>query len=165
MAAKLLKLPRPQLAELRQLVISFERLDPDAAGRMVAAIDRVDAVDEGWTFVMIAPEQNRDVVRWLQANSDRPMIAVAIWMELFTVLQRSTGEILASRDELAERADTSVRNVSRVMTQLEECGAIIKRRSGREVRYFMNPRVATKLPAAPRAAAQAKAPNLKLIEA
>lgn len=142
------------------MVISFSEDEPEAVNRLVAAIDGRDAADRGWTFVMIGPEQNASVVRWLRANSDRPLVALTLWSELFTALRSDTGEILLTREELAERVETSIANVSRVMTQLEEAGAISKRREGRGVRYFMNPRVGTHLAGARRAQAQAAAPKV-----
>jgi DNA-binding transcriptional ArsR family regulator len=163
MAAKLLKLPRRSLAELRQLVISFEDIDQDAAGRLVAAIDRCDAAYLGWTFVMLSPEQNRDVVRWLRQNSDRPLVAHELWAELFLHLNRQTGEVMATREELAAAIGSDARSVSRIIGQLEQRGAVIKRKEGRTVRYFLNPKVATHLPAGRREAAQAQAPELRLV--
>lgn len=163
MPARLYKLSRRNLAELRQMVISFEDVDPDAAQRLIAAIDRQKATDHGWTFVMIGPEQHAAVVRWLRSHSDRPLIAVGLWAELFTALDTRTGEILLTREEMGERSGTAPAGVSRVMTQLESIGAIIKRKEGRTVRYFMNPLVGTHLGNDQRVRAQAKAPALRLV--
>jgi len=49
------RLRAEQAAQLRQLVIDFEGLDTDAAGRIVAAIDRETAAGREWPFVMISP--------------------------------------------------------------------------------------------------------------
>jgi DNA-binding GntR family transcriptional regulator len=164
MPAKLLRLPQKRtLEQLRLLLTSHEELDPEAAARIVSAIDRQSAAFHGWTFVMIGPEQHAAVVRWLRQHSDRPLVAIGLWAELFTALDTRTGEILLTRDELAERIDSSTINVSRVMSQLESVGAIIKLRQGRAVRFFMNPRVGTHLPAEKRIRAQARAPELKLV--
>ena len=108
----------------------------NAADRMVNAGAQVD-LDETHVFTMSVLEQNRDVVQWLRTHSDRPMIAVVLWAELLTALERSTGEIQASRQQLADRVGTSARNVSRVMAQLKDFGIINKRHIGREAKYYL----------------------------
>src|SRR4051812_39922168 len=120
---------------------------------------------------MLSPEQNAAVMRWLRSNSRFPTMALALWGELFTALRRDTGEIVLTRDELAERVGTSADEVSRIMGELAGIGAIIVRRErvagmrgrGRAV-YLMNPNVATNLTGAARDKAQAAAPELRLVE-
>jgi hypothetical protein len=94
-----------------------------------------------------------------------------LWAELFTVLRRDTGQIMLSRDELAERLDSRLDDVSRVMRELASIGAVSTHRErvpgmrgpGRVV-YFMNPNVATNLSGGARDRAQAEAPKLRLVE-
>lgn len=162
------RLREDQAETLRQLVLNLEDVPARAAGEIVAAIDRQTASRSGWTFVMLGPEQNAAVVRWIMANSKRPMKAARVWAECFTVLRMDTGEIMLTRDELADRAAISPDEVSRIMGELETCGAIIRRiervpgMRGRGVaRYFMNPKVATHLSGGARDAAQEAAPALR----
>jgi Crp-like helix-turn-helix domain len=158
-------------AQLRQLVLEFNGLPERARGEIVAAIDRQTASTNPWPFLMISPEQNAAVGRWLGEHSSRPKIALVLWMELFTALRRDTGEIMLTRDELAERVGTHPDNVSRVMHELAGIGAIIVHREkvagvrgpGRAV-YLMNPNVGTHLTGAARDKAQAEAPRLQLVE-
>lgn len=118
---------------------------------------------------MLSPEQNAAVVHWLRQNSAQPMTAMVLWSECFRH-QGRTGEILATRDELAAAVGTTAREVSRIMTELESIGAIIRRREpmpgrrgpGRAV-YQMNPNVSTQLTGRVRDRAQSKAPTLTLI--
>jgi hypothetical protein len=120
---------------------------------------------------MLSPEQNAVVARWLRRHSRQPTLALALWSELFTALRRDTGEVMLTRDELAERVDTSAGEVSRVMHELAGIGAIIIHRErvpgmrgrGRAV-YLMNPNVATNLTGAARDRAQGEAPPLRLVE-
>jgi hypothetical protein len=157
-------------AELRQLVIEHPGLPERARGEIVATIDRETASEAGWTFVMLSPEQNAAVMRWLRQHSRLPMLALALWGELFTALRRDTGEIMLTREELAERVGTHPNHVSTVMHELADIGAITARREriaglrgpGRVV-YFMNPNVATNLAGAARDRAQAAAPALRLV--
>ncbi len=157
-------------AELRQLVIEYPALPERARGEIVAAIDRQTASEAGWTFVMISPEQNAEVMRWLRQNSRRPVLALSLWGELFTALRHDTGEIMLSREELAERVGASPRDVTRIMGELEEAGAVERRREkvpgmrgpGRAI-YLMNPRVGTHLAGGARDRAQAGAPVLAVV--
>jgi hypothetical protein len=165
------KLRTEQGAELRQLVLDYPDLPERLRGELVATIDRQTASEAGWPFVMIGPEQNAVVVRWLRQNSQRPVLALTLWGELFTALRRDTGEIMLTRDELADRVGASPGEVSRVMHELASIGALIIRREkvpgmrgrGRAV-YLMNPNVGTHLPEGARGRAQAEAPKLRLVE-
>ena len=49
------------------------------------------------------------------------------------------------------------------MGELEAIGAVYRRREGRGVRYFVNPRLGTHLAGAGRDRAQAEAPPLRLV--
>jgi len=161
------RLRADQAEHLRQLVLSFPGGLPDrAAGELVAAIDRHTASTNGWTFIMLSPVQNAAVVGWIKANSRRPIQAMLVWAECFTALRHDTAEIVLTREELAERTQTTPREISRIMSELEACGAISRRvvrvpgMRGRGVtRYYMNPNVATRLAGAARDAAQARAPR------
>jgi hypothetical protein len=178
MAAKIVRLrTKPDrmrtetAAELRQLVLEYPDLPERARGEIVAAIDRQTASEAGWTFVMLGPEQNAAVVRWLRQHSRYPTLAPAVWAELFTALRRDTGEIALTRDEIAERVGVDPDHVSRIMGELARVGAISIQRQrlagvrgpGRAV-YFMNPTVATTLTGAARDRAQEGARRLSLVE-
>jgi hypothetical protein len=160
-----------QAHALRQLVLDYPALPERARGEIVAAIDRQAAAENGWTFVMLSPSQNKAVQRWVLENSKRPRKATALWVELFDHLRRDTGEILLSRDELANLIDEHPDHVSEIMRELASIGAIIihreripgQRGPGRAV-YFMNPSVATNLTGAARDRAQAAAPRLQLVQ-
>jgi hypothetical protein len=158
------RLRTEQAAQLRQLVIEFEGLDGEAAGRIVAAIDRETAAQREWPFVMISPAQNDFVVEQLRERSARPRMAPALWAKLFLHLRLDTGEIVATRAELAEEVKVHPNHVSEVMRELERMQAIICRREGRRVRYFMNPLVGTGMTGVVRDKAQAEAPKLRLLD-
>lgn len=101
----------------------------------------------------------------LVEHSSRPLVAVRLWAMCFEHLRDDTGEILLSRDKIAEALHELPNNVSAIMGELEACDAIIRRRekvAGMRgpglVRYYMNPRVATHLAGAERDQAQETAP-------
>jgi len=156
--------------KLREMVAAYPGLPDRLRSELITQIDRRTASKNGWTFVMLSPAQNAAVVRWLRANSKRPLVAVALWAELFDNLRTDTGEITLSRDELAERVGETPDHVSSIMGELEGIGAISRRRqkvAGMRgpgmVRYFMNSRVATHLTGKARDEAQAAAPPLLVL--
>jgi len=154
-----------QALEMRQLLLDFaedHHLPEDALGRIVAAVDGETASERGWTFVMIGPRENRAVVRWLDHYSQRPRAATRLWAELFAALRYDTGEIMLTRDELADLVGVHPNHVSGIMAELEGIGAVSRRRAGRAVRYYMNPTIGTHLPGQARDAAQAAARQLEL---
>jgi hypothetical protein len=120
---------------------------------------------------MLSPEQNEAVVTWLLDHSNRPQQAVRLWVTLFRHLRRDTGEIMLTRDEMAEQINERPDKVSAIMGELERIGAISRRRekvAGMRgpgvVRYFMNPNVATHLTGKTRDQAQAAARKLEVVE-
>lgn len=163
------RLREEQATALRQLILAFPGLPERAVGAIIASVDRATAADQGWTFVMLSPAQNRAVVRWLLQHSSRPQRAVDLWSLLFEHLRRDTGEIMLTRDELAEMIDDLPNNVSAIMGELEGIGAISRRRErvvGMRgpgmVRYFMNPHVATHLAGKARDKVQKQAKPVQL---
>lgn len=164
------RLRADEATQLRQLLLGFEGIPERARGEIIAAIDRSTQSDSGWTFVMISPSQHAAVVAHLLDHSAAPKVAVRVWAICFTALRNDTGEIMLTREELAEQAGSQVTTISRIMTELEDVGAIIRRRervAGLKgpglVRYFMNPRVGTHATGAARDRAQAKAPALAIV--
>lgn len=158
------RLRAEQAAQLRQLVLEFEGLDADAAGRIVAAIDRETAARREWPFVMISPAQNAFVVEQLVAHSARPQMAARLWAKLFLYLRLDTGEIVASREELAAEVGAHPNHISAVMGELVRIRAVIREQEGRRVRWFLNPLVGTGMGSAARDKAQAVAPQLRALE-
>ena len=164
------RLRRDQGEALRQALLPF--IDDPAsslsvavvAGELLGLLDRRTASSRRWTFVMLSPDQNAAVVRFINTQAARPRVSSLLWAMCFQHLRMDTGEVMLSRDEFAVLLKVPGREVSRCMTELVAFGAISRRREGQRVRYFMNPRVATHLSGAGRDAAQAAAPILKLID-
>jgi len=95
---------------------------------------------------MISPAQNDAVIEWLYAHSKRPQVAVRVWSKLFTSLRPDTGEVMLTRQQMAERVGVDPGHVSRVMTELASINAVRREKRGREMRYFMSPYIATHIP-------------------
>jgi len=148
------RLQEDQADLLKQALLPFAEGDgamSDAVGRLYVQINRLTTPDPGTTepFVMIRPSQNLAVVRWLNANSKRPQKATEIWAILFDHLMPHTGQIMLTREEIAETVGIAADDVSKIMRELVDFGAIFTKRekvSGMRgpglVRYFMNKHVA-----------------------
>lgn len=165
------RLREDQAEQLREALLPFEQLWGAPVSELLGLVDRQTASRNRWTFVMLSPSQNAIVVNYLAKHSKRPIIAMQLWALFFEHLRTDTGEIMLRREEIAEKMGLDADNVSHIMTELVEFGAIIRRREkvgGLKgpgfVRYFMNPRVATHLSGKERDKAQDEAPLLRLIE-
>lgn len=158
------RLQQAKGAELRQLVLGYPGLEPEVVTRIVAVIDQHTAADRGWSFVMLSPMQNAAVVNAIMEGSARPKLTAKLWALLFTRMRIDTGEIAATRAELADALKTHPKHVSSSLSELEAMGAVIRHQEGRTVQWFMNPRVGTHLSGKAREDAQAAAPQLKLVE-
>jgi len=117
-----------------------------------------------WTFVMISPQQNRSVIQWIMNNSKRRNEAVQLWALLFENMHRETGQIMMTRLEIAKELNIQSYHVTRIMSELESIHAILKRKEGRGVIYYMNPNIANHYPQEIRNQKQKEAPTLKLID-
>ena len=168
MPAKLIRLHTPadrlrqdDAQQLRQLILAFGNCPARASREILHAIDLATASADGWTFLMINPQQNAAVVGWLARHSVRKGIAAHLWAEMLTATDRDTGEVLLSRDELANRVGTRPNGITDVLGELEAIGAISRRRErvpgmsgpGRVV-VMINSRVATRLAGRAREQAQ-----------
>ena len=148
------RLREDQAEQVRQALLPFfddPTFDKDALGRVIVTVNRITTPAPGTTepFVMIRPAQNRAVTLWLIKNSKRPMKAVDVWTLLFDHLFPHTGQIMLTREEIAEKVGIEADNVSRIMNELVKFGAIFAERekvAGMRgpglVRYYMNRHVA-----------------------
>jgi CRP-like cAMP-binding protein len=165
------RLRADQAERLRQALLPFEDELPEQVRDLRYQINRLTFSDRKWTFVMLSPEQNAAVVNWLVKQSARPLVAVRLWALCFEHLDKDTGEIRRTRDQIAESLGIGADHVSQIMSELVKAGAIIRHRvriAGMRgpgaVRYFMNPRVATHLENHARDIAQAAAPLLTMMD-
>jgi len=148
------RLRQEQGEQLRQMVLAFD-LPEQPVAEIVAAIDRQTAETFKWTFIMLSPSQNSAVVSWLADHSRRPIKALRLWARLFELMRHDTGEIVATRAQIADHVGITPRDVSEIMSELASINAVYRWREGRGVRYFMNANVATCLTGMRREQAQA----------
>ena len=134
------KATRDQAIALRELARDLDI--PDEARHILdnALFKITDKPSKRWTFVMINQQQFRFVA---QAISERPDAGktLMVWNCAMTYARMDTGEILASREQLAKDARTLPRHVSTAMGELVKIGALLRKRIGRHVIYSINPNV------------------------
>jgi hypothetical protein len=124
----------------------------DALGRF--------APPETWRFVMLNPDQQRLVLKAINAG-DKPALTMRVWLAAISHIRYDTGEIMAGRERLAEDAETAPDEVSRALSRLLEIGALLKIRRGR---YEINPHVGWAGSQTTRQAAARITPALRPVE-
>jgi len=153
---------RDQAEQVRQFMLDLD-IPADARAHVDNALYRIsEAPGRRWLFVMISPEQFRFVKKATQATT-RPDQTWAVFTLAITYLRMDTGEILASREKLAEDAGTLPRHVSTAMSDLVKIGAIVRHRRGRHVVYSVNPHVGWAGGEGARQEAAKDAPKLRLV--
>jgi len=154
------------LLELLTILERFPELNERKISSLLWEVKRKNKLSDPntWTFIMISPEQNRAVVDWLEEKSKRPLKALRLWALLFENVHRETGQIMLTRQEIADQIKIQAYHVTRIMTELESINAIIKKKDGRGVIYYMNPNVANHYPQEIREKAQKEVAKLKIID-
>jgi hypothetical protein len=92
---------------------------------------------ETWGFVMLNPEQQRLVLKAIN-NGPRPHATLKVWFAAISYIRYDTGEIMATRNRLADDAGLNPEHASRALARLYEIGALIRLSKGR---YAINPHV------------------------
>ncbi|MFL5338325.1 MAG: hypothetical protein ACJ8H8_35445 [Geminicoccaceae bacterium] len=154
------------LEALRDVLLSMagSSAPSEVVGQLVTVVERRLAAGRGWKFIMVEPVLYANVVAYLTRHSHRPLKAVELFARLFAVLPPDGNEVQATRAELARMIGIEPRTVSELMAELEAVGAVYRRKEGRGVRYFVNPKLGTHLSGGVRDKAQAEAPILRLVE-
>ena len=156
------RLNKEQADAFKQLAFEFKLSDD-----MCAEIDNViykmtEELGERWLFVKISPEQFRQVVKTIHGCS-KPATTLSVWTTAITYIRQDTGEILATRGQIAVDVNTAPQNVSMAMSELVKMGAIIRKRRGRRVVYFVNGAVTWNGSEGSRRSAAKEAPKLRLV--
>ena len=156
------QLLRQQADAFRQMAFAFDLPDD-----MRAEIDNVlykltEEPSERWPFVKISPEQFRYVTKAILSVRDSFQV-LRLWTAVITYVRIDTGEILATREQLATDVEMLPHNVSTAITALVKIGALVRHRRGRKVVYSINPTVGWNGGEGSRQAAVKEAPMLKLV--
>lgn len=125
------------ITEALQLVLELPlELQDRTRDDLVEALGKY-APPDSWGFVMLNPEQQRLVLKAINAGA-KPATTSRVWLACISRLNYGTGEVMASGQQLAEDADTTPQEVSRSLTRLAEIGALVRLKKGR---YAINPHV------------------------
>jgi hypothetical protein len=166
--AKVYKLPKHCRATVAKARLAREALDdidftPEARAILDNALYVItDNPGERAVFTMINNDQFRYVMKEIVKRPDAGK-TLMVWNAAVTYARQDTGEVLASREQLAQDTQTHPDHVSRAMTQLSNIGAILKEKRGRNVVYKVNPHVAWNGGEGARLAAAKNAPKLRLV--
>ena len=109
---------------------------------------------------MLQPDLNQAVIRHMTKRSKRPILAVNLWAMFLNNLRTDTGEILLTRQEMADQLEQLPCDISKVMSEFAKIKVIRREKKGGRVFYFLNPWVATHLTGEERDNAQDNAPIL-----
>jgi len=71
---------------------------------------------------------------------------------------------MISRLEIAKKISVHPNNISTIMSELVSINAILKKKDGRNIIYYMNPNVANHYPQEIREKSQKEAPKLSIID-
>jgi len=158
------RIKRAAAERLRQAIKDADvDLPKDAAAILDNALHSITHIPGARAvFTMITNDQFRYVSKEIQ-KCRNVATTYAVWNAAITYVRQDTGEILASREQLAKEADTLVCHVSTAMTDLEKIGAILKSKRGRNVVYLVNPHVAWNGGEGARVEACRTAPKLQLV--
>jgi hypothetical protein len=140
MAAKVRRL-RPKrhdrIAEALQLILELPvELEPAVRNKLTDTLSSYSP--KPWPYVMLSREQAREILRRISAG-ERPGVTASVWMAALSYAAYGTGEIEATRQELAKLLGTNEREVSRALSRLVELGALVRTGRGR---YMIHPSAA-----------------------
>ena len=156
------RLAREQADVFRQMAFDFD-LSDDARAEIDNALYRLtEEPGERWLFVKISPEQFRYVTRAIRGCRN-VATTLSVWTTAITHMRQDTGEILATREQLAADVNTLPCHVSTAMSELVKIGVIVRHRRGRKVVYSVNPTIGWNGGEGARQAAARKAPALRLM--
>ncbi|MBO6043590.1 MAG: hypothetical protein J6P47_03905 [Acetobacter sp.] len=159
------KLTPEQAQDLRDHLDEYRgRIPEDIFREILKKIEENTASQNLWEFIMSNPKLNYYVIDYMLTHSKRPNLAVRFWSLCWCYLRIDTGEIMLTRQEIADKLGILSCNVSRVISEFEKIGAIIRERKNGRAYYFVNAWVATHLTGEARDKAQNEAPLLPLIQ-
>ena len=129
------------IIEALQLVIDYGDhydLSQPTRDEIAGAVGRM-APPEKWGFVMLNPNQQRAVMRAIDATP-RPHTTLKVWNACISFIAYDRdGEVMASQSQIAEAADISVTNTSTALSRLVDIGVLTRVARGR---FKVNPYVA-----------------------
>lgn len=133
---------KAQLTELCRRLPGASAVLPE----LIAEIERETTQVERWSFWMINVHQHAEVLRLITEKASRQKLAVLVFADILQHLDRSTGAVLSTREEIAARIPARVNHVSTVLKELVTWNVLRKFQNGRQAVWMLNPNIATRLP-------------------
>ena len=97
------------------------------------------APPESWGFVMLNPDQQRTVIKAIK-DGPHPLSTFTVWASVISFIAYDrNGEIMASRNQIAEAAGVLPADATRALSRLVDIGVLTRIARGR---YQVNPYVA-----------------------
>lgn len=113
---------------------------------LVAEVDRETTQSDRWDFTMINPAQLAAATAHMRTKAKRLRVSLAVWEILVQNLDRATGAILLTRDEIALQCGKPINHVSAAMAELVAWNVLRKIQQGRQAVWLFNANIGTRLP-------------------
>jgi hypothetical protein len=108
---------------------------------------------------MVHPQRDFEVVQWIARNARRTPTSHLLWSLIKGHLHSGTNEVLLNRAQMMQATGASSAHLSEALSEFVRIDVIVRHKEGREVRWFLNPWVATHQSGAARDDAQRIAPQ------
>jgi hypothetical protein len=156
---QLVRLDQARAEQVRRSLLGDTGLPRDLVAEMIALIDRRTVSSNSWGFVMVHPQRDFEVVQWIIRHALRPSISHLLWAAIKGNLHTGTNEVLMNRAQMMEATGARSPHVSEALSEFVRIDVIVRHKEGREVRWFLNPRIATHQSGVARDEAQRIAPQ------
>jgi hypothetical protein len=109
---------------------------------------------------MLGPAENHAVLCHIANEARRPKISIRLWGAMLCRLTERGGIQMTRREMMAAAGTQTTGHISNALRELETWGALIRAERGAPIQWFLNPRIANRLPREERPAAFTAAPPL-----
>jgi len=115
--------------------VGLEQVAKDALSQCIGNL----APPESWGFIMLNPDQQRTVIKAI-SDGPQPLSTLKVWNSVISFIAYDrNGEIMASRNQIAEAAGVLPADATRALSRLVDIGVLTRIARGR---YQVNPFVA-----------------------
>lgn len=156
---QLVRLDQARAERVRRALLADLSLPRELVAEMIALIDRRTVSNSSWGFVMVHPQRDLEVVQWIARNARRTPTSHMLWAAIKANLHSGTNEVLMNRAQMMQVTGAPSPHVSEALSEFARIEVIVRHKEGREVRWFLNPRIATHQSGAARDEAQQIAPR------
>ena len=153
-------LGRCEAAKMRGEIRALAAISPDAARKLLALVDALEASSSAWRFGMVGLSEDEAVLYWIADNACRKGLSIKLWASMKACMRGDAQEVRMDREEMMRLTGASASHLSEALSELASINAIERQGSGRRARWFVCAHVATHLTGVARDKAQQAAPPL-----